>query len=72
MDDKDFSVLFEKIYPMIEDRVRELFPLLLQEYKKDLSEKIDIDISTTLNGKLNSLEGLKEDIYNLIERQLNS
>ncbi len=34
--DKELEELFMKIYPMIEDRIRELFPQLLKEYQNEI------------------------------------
>ena len=69
--DKELEELFMKIYPMIEDRIRELFPMLIKEYFPEIQEKINLKVETSLNGKINDFSNLREDMEKFITNQLN-
>ena len=69
--DKELEELFMKIYPMIEDRIRELFPQLLKEYQGEIKQKVSADIETSLNGHKNDFSGLRQDIEIFVNEQLN-
>ena len=68
--DKDLERLFYIIYPMIEDRIRELFPTLIKEYLPEIQEKVNVKVETSLNGKANDFFNLREDMEQYILDQL--
>ena len=67
---KELEELFMKIYPMIEDRIRELFPQLLKEYQNEIKQNVSVDIETSLNGKKNDFTNLRGDIEKFINDEL--
>ena len=60
--------LYNVINIMISDKINEVLPLKVDEYMRQNIDKLKIDVITQVNGKESNLDGLKEDIKNIIMR----
>ena len=62
--------LYGMIQAMIEIKINEIFPKLIQEYSREYFNNLSVDVRTTLNGKENDLSGLKDDISRMLIQQI--
>lgn len=62
--------LYGMIQAMIEIKINEIFPKLIQEYSREYFNNLSVDVRTTLNGKEINLSGLKDDISRMLIQQI--
>lgn len=65
---KNDDELYSVISTMIEDKVKELLPQMVEEQLRQKVDNLSFNIQTTLNGKTSNT--LKQDIIDIIVKEL--
>lgn len=60
------SELYDIISAMIKDKINELLPQMIEEYMRQYIDKLNINIDTSINGKITS--DLKRSIIDMIAK----
>lgn len=55
---------------MMKDRIEELLPPLIEKYLREYFNNFSVDIQTTLNGNQVNLSGLKDEIKELLLKEI--
>ena len=62
------SELYDVISAMINDKINEKLPQIIDDHMRQYADKLSFNIETTINGKVS--DNLREDIIDMIRKQL--